>query len=66
MEGEERDADRQRDVRAREFSSANGVEHDVEIVDDEIEILEDDEDEQIPGDRTADQPVAALGLGSRQ
>src|SRR4051794_10495252 len=39
------------------------VEQDVGIVDDEIEILEDDKDEQVAGDRPADQPIAALSSG---
>src|SRR5204862_5222682 len=63
VEREKRDADRQRDVRAWNLPMPICVEYDVGIVDDEIEILEDDENEQVSGDRPADQPIAALGSG---
>jgi hypothetical protein len=63
VEREKRDADRQRDVRAGNLPMPIRVEHDIGVVDDEIEILEDDEDEQVAGDRPADQLTAALGSG---
>ena len=65
VEGDERDAQRQRHVRVGKRPAEDRLEHHVEVVDQEVGVLEQDQDEEISRDRPLDQPLAPLAVGRR-